>query len=78
MFVRPMTMKPALRRRVTTIASLVACGPLAKTTEPAVVTDPATSNKSLIDTGMPANGGSDAPIVLIPSTQSAVRRASSE
>ena len=56
MLVRPIGMKPAARSRATLGASCVAGGASRKTTEPAVVTSPAMSNRSLIDTGMPANG----------------------
>ncbi len=55
MLVRPIGMKPAARMRATTVASLVAAGASRKATDPAVVTSPAMSNKSLTETGMPAN-----------------------
>ena len=56
MLVRPNGIAPAARRRATTGASCVAAGRERSTVEPAPVTSPATSNKSLIDTVMPSSG----------------------
>src|SRR5436305_15116355 len=59
--VRPMGMKPAARRRATAGASCLAAGASFSTIEPDVVTPPAMSHRSLIETGMPANGEGAAP-----------------
>src|SRR5579883_2416872 len=75
MFVRPRTMQPAARSRATTVASRCAGGRDCKTTDPAVVTLPATSNRSLTETGRPARGGSAAPAARSRSTASACARA---
>ncbi len=56
MLVRPIGMKPAARSRATLGASCAAGAASRSTVEPAVVTSPAISNRSLIETGMPANG----------------------
>src|SRR6478735_5439460 len=57
MLVRPMTMKPARRSRATTGASTSAgVQSSSSAREPARVTCPLMSNRSLIETGMPANG----------------------
>jgi hypothetical protein len=56
MLVLPTMTAPAALRRATIGASAVAAGRSASAVEPARVTSPATSNKSLIDTGSPASG----------------------
>ena len=56
MLLRPIGMKPAARSRATLGASRAAGAASRNTVEPAVVMSPAMSNRSLIDTGMPANG----------------------
>jgi len=61
MLLRPIGMKPAARSRATLGASRLAGGVSRSAVEPAVVTSPAMSNRSLIDTGMPANGDGAAP-----------------
>ena len=61
MLVRPIGMNPAARSRATDGASRAAGAASRNTTEPAVVTSPATSNRSLIETGMPANREGAAP-----------------
>src|SRR5882762_5772139 len=56
MLVRPITMKPARRSRATTGASPSAgVQSSSSAREPARVTCPLMSNRSLIETGMPAN-----------------------
>jgi hypothetical protein len=54
-------MNPAARKRATAGASFLAGLASFSTMEPAVVTSPAMSNRSLTETGMPANGESAAP-----------------
>src|ERR1700733_57141 len=54
MLVRPIRIKPARRKRETTGASLSAGGESSSAREPARVTWPLMSNKSLIEIGMPA------------------------
>src|SRR5262245_20851542 len=61
MLVRPIGMKPAARRRATDGASRTAGCASLSAREPAMVTSPARSNRSLIETGMPANGEGAAP-----------------
>ena len=56
MLVRPITTKPARRSRATTGASAAAGGESSNAREPARVTCPLMSNRSLIEIGMPANG----------------------
>src|SRR5882757_5167414 len=56
MLVRPITTKPARRSRATTGASASAGAESSSAREPARVTWPLMSNRSLIETGMPANG----------------------
>ena len=56
MLVRPTSTAPAARSRATTGASRAAGGRSSSAFEPASVTSPATSNRSLIDTGSPASG----------------------
>src|SRR5579871_2196718 len=56
MLVRPIKMKPARRSRETTGASASASGESSSAREPARVTWPLMSNKSLIENGMPAKG----------------------
>jgi hypothetical protein len=56
MLVRPTITAPAAIRRSMTGALRSAGGASFSTTEPAVVTCPATSNKSLTDTGNPSSG----------------------
>ena len=51
MLVRPMSAAPAARKRATAGASRVALGASASTMEPAAVGWPATSNRSLTETG---------------------------
>src|SRR5882757_9875865 len=60
MLVRPITMKPARLSRATTGASASAGAESSSAREPARVTCPLMSNRSLIETGMPANGDSAA------------------
>src|SRR5438067_2459700 len=57
MLVRPMITAPAALRRATTGASAAAGGLSSSAFDPAGVTSPAMSKRSLIDTGMPASGG---------------------
>ena len=61
MLVRPIGMNPAARKRATAGASRIAAFAFFSAIEPAVVTFPATSNRSLIETGMPANNEGAAP-----------------
>jgi hypothetical protein len=61
MLVRPTEMKPAVFMRATAGASRAAGATSRKAMEPAMVTSPAMSNRSLIDTGMPAKGVAAAP-----------------
>src|ERR1700687_3941912 len=56
MLVRPITIKPARRSRATTGASASAGAESSSAREPARVTCPLMSNRSLIETGMPAKG----------------------
>src|SRR6266404_4525581 len=56
MLVRPITMKPARRSRATAGASTSAGGESSSAREPARVTCPLMSNRSLMETGMPAKG----------------------
>src|SRR5579872_945053 len=56
MLVRPIRMNPACRRRDTTTASLSAGAESSSAREPARVTWPLISNKSLIEIGIPAKG----------------------
>src|ERR1700704_5767969 len=56
MLVRPITTKPARRSRATTGASAAAGGESSSAREPARVTWPLMSNRSLIEIGMPAKG----------------------
>src|SRR2546427_3554588 len=51
MLLRPMTTAPAARSRATATASAVAGGASRRIFEPAVVTSPAMSKRSLIETG---------------------------
>ncbi len=61
MLVRPIRMAPAARSRATTGASHIAGGWSSSAFEPARVGSPATSKRSLIDTGKPAKGDGDIP-----------------
>ncbi len=54
MLVRPIGTKPAARMRAIVGASRVAAGAWRSATEPAVVTSPATSNRSFTAMGTPA------------------------
>jgi hypothetical protein len=54
-------MRPTARILATTVASRVAAGASRNATDPAVVTSPAMSNRSLTDIGMPANRDGAAP-----------------
>src|ERR1700754_928406 len=56
MLVRPITTKPARRSRATAGASAAAGGESSNARDPARVTCPLMSNRSLIEIGMPANG----------------------
>src|SRR5438034_375029 len=56
MLVRPITMKPARRSRATAGASASAGAESSSAREPARVTCPLMSNRSLIETGIPAKG----------------------
>ena len=56
MLVRPITTKPAARNRATAGASASAGAESSSAREPARVTCPLMSKRSLIETGMPANG----------------------
>src|SRR6266481_2454176 len=56
MLVRPITMKPARRSRATAGASASAGGESSSAREPARVTCPLMSNRSLMETGIPAKG----------------------
>ena len=75
MLVRPTITAPAARSRRTTGLSSRAGGASASTREPARVTWPASSNRSLIEIGMPASGGSGTPAARCASIASAVARA---
>src|SRR5262249_58075712 len=55
--------KPATRSRATAVASRAAGGAWRSAIEPAVVTSPATSNRSLIETGIPAKREGVAPLL---------------
>src|SRR5712691_11367285 len=55
MLLRPMTTAPAARSRATAAASAVAGAASRRIFDPAVVTSPAISNRSLIETGSPAS-----------------------
>src|SRR6266702_1431448 len=55
MLLRPTTTAPAARSRVTAAASAVAGAASRRIVDPAVVTSPAISNRSLIETGSPAS-----------------------
>src|SRR5262249_17665619 len=59
--VRPMMTVPAFFNRSTTLESRVAGGVPTSTFEPPSVVTPASSNRSLIEIGMPASAGSVAP-----------------
>src|ERR1700693_3581874 len=61
MLLRPMTTAPAARSRVTATAPGVAGAASRRIFEPAVVTSPAISKRSLIETGRPANADGTTP-----------------
>src|SRR5882762_10232614 len=61
MLLRPMTTAPAARSRATATASALAGAASRRTFEPAVVTSPAMSKRSLIETGRPASGDGTTP-----------------
>jgi len=61
MLLRPMTTAPAARSRATATASAAAGAASRRTFEPAVVTSPAMSKRSLIETGSPATGDGTTP-----------------
>ncbi len=61
MLVRPSSTAPAARSRATATASAAAGGWCASAREPAALTWPATSNRSLIDTGSPASSDGTLP-----------------
>ena len=75
MLVRPIGISPAASRRAITGAWEVAGGASASTTDPAGVGSPATSNKSLMLTGMPASGPGARPTRRCASAASAMARA---
>src|SRR6478609_3573348 len=78
MLVRPITIKPARRNRATTGASASAgVQSSSSAREPARVTCPLMSNRSLIETGMPANGDGAAWALRSRSIASAAPRAPS-
>src|SRR5690348_6095094 len=56
MLLRPITTAPPERRRATAAASAAAGGRSRRIFDPAVVTSPAMSKRSLIETGRPASG----------------------
>jgi hypothetical protein len=71
MLVRPTNTAPAARKRAITGASDVAAGSPASTFDPAVVTAPVTSNKSLIEIGNPSRGRGGTPARRNPSLAAA-------
>mmetsp|Transcript_2453 Transcript_2453/g.7554 ORF Transcript_2453/g.7554 Transcript_2453/m.7554 type:complete len:294 (-) Transcript_2453:147-1028(-) len=75
--VRPRMTAPAARRRATAGASLVAGGSDASAFEPASVTSPPTSNRSLTETGRPSTGERTTPAARSASEASASARARS-
>ena len=77
MLVRPIGISPAAFRRATAVASRTAGGAPRSATDPAVVVSPAMSNRSLIETGMPANREGAAPRNRNRSQASAAASASS-
>jgi hypothetical protein len=77
MLVRPTITAPAARRRATTGASTRAGAASARIFEPARVTSPQTSNRSLIDTGSPSTGERRTPAARMRSANSASARAAS-
>src|SRR5258706_575143 len=74
MLLRPMTTAPAARSRATATASAVAGAASRRTFEPAVVTSPAMSKRSLIETGRPASGDGTTPSLRSRSEAGAARR----
>src|SRR5262245_14800013 len=75
MLLRPITTAPAARKRATAGASTAAGGRSRRTVEPAVVTSPATSNRSFTDTGRPARGEGTTPCLRRRSEASAAASA---
>jgi len=77
MLVRPTITAPAAIKRSMTGALRAAGGASFSTTEPAVVTWPATSNRSLMDTGSPSSGERTTPAARSASLACAMARARS-
>src|SRR5262245_401913 len=77
MLVRPTSIAPAARSRATAGASAFAAGPPASTFDPARVTSPPTSKRSLTDTGSPSTGERTMPLFRSRSAWSASARAAS-
>ena len=77
MFVRPTGISPAARHRAITTACAVAGSASANTLLPAAVRSPATSNRSLMLIGIPANGPGARPTRRNWSIASALARAAS-
>ena len=77
MLVRPTITAPAAIRRSMTGALRTAGGASRNTAEPAVVTSPATSNKSFTETGMPSSGERTMPAARRVSLARAAARARS-
>ena len=77
MLVFPTSAAPCARSRATATASAVAGAASRQTTEPACVTSPATSYRSLMLTGSPASGGSATPARCAASAWRAAARAAS-
>eukprot|EP00962_Isochrysis_galbana_P000339 scaffold100_cov122-Isochrysis_galbana.AAC.2 len=75
--VRPTMMAPAARSRATAMASAAAGGLEASATEPASVTSPDTSNRSLTDIGIPSTGERTTPSARSRSDASASASAAS-
>src|SRR5690349_14561808 len=75
MLLRPMTTAPAARSRATATASEAAGGRSRRITDPAVVTSPATSKRSLIETAKPASGERTTPSLRCRSEASAAASA---
>ena len=75
MLVRPSRAAPACLRRATARQSRTAAGCAANTVDPAAVTSPCTSNRSLTLTARPASAGSGAALAPRRSTASAATAA---
>ncbi len=77
MWVRPTKAAPAARRRATAGQSTRAGGAPRRIVEPAAVTSPATSNRSLSETARPASGPGSRPAATAWSAAAAAARAAS-